>query len=93
LGGGCRCRVEALPPLAAARPGLREKAAAPLRPGVAGRIAHPGHRLSGCLGSGADGWLIEGSAIAVAAFNAGLLAARERVVWTDPGSLCAARVA
>jgi hypothetical protein len=31
--------------------------------------------------------------MALAAFNAGLQAARERMVWTDPGSLSAASVA
>jgi hypothetical protein len=77
--------VEALPPPVAAQPGARENATAPLRIPVTGHRARPV--------SGAEGWLIAGPAIAIAAFNAGLLAARERVVWTDPGSLCAARVA
>ena len=40
-----------------------------------------------------QGSLIAGSVIALAAFNAGLPAARERMVWTDPGSLSAASVA
>jgi hypothetical protein len=38
-------------------------------------------------------WLIVGSIIGLAAFNAELPAAREHMVRTDPGSLTAARVA
>jgi hypothetical protein len=48
--------------------------------------------LAGSSGS-PGGWLIARSVIVVAAFSAGLLAARERVVWTDPGSLRSLRVA
>ena len=49
----------------------------------------PGAPLSGSPG----GWLIARSVMVIAAFSAGLLAARERVVWTDPGSLRSLRVA
>jgi hypothetical protein len=49
----------------------------------------PGHRPTAIP----EGGLIAGSVIALAAFNAESLAAREHMVRTDPGSLCAARVA
>jgi hypothetical protein len=54
-------------------------------------------RWPGChaavIAAAPKAWLIAGTVIGLAAFNAQLLAAREHMVRTDPGSLTAARIA
>jgi hypothetical protein len=80
------------------QPAGRRPVHEPVRPAVDAQHAAVGigwlpALCAALIAAAPEVWRIEGSVIGLTAFNAGLQAAREHMVRTDPGSLSAAKVA